>query len=296
MHDPGVVVRVFEKDEDAMRDPLKTQEYFIKDGVINTNAWVYKYPSMTEMLKTNTIKLFFKDKFNSNLNISNLVFEQGGNAAASTTIAFIFDVIYKRDNNKNDTITRVESIEILEKLYKEQYNNAKITLRIYNSRQLVLNNDLYFAHELLIHGILMIDEINKLDLKTLSIAEAKTKISEIYLKTKYISDDDGARDHALFLTGEKKEMTAYLLERLKSMKTESERWEYLRRLIVSKDFYGSIYWYVNDSKIIKYFPGGKPALIKKLKFYLENDFKDYHDLIFKPFSGETTSLWDTLEK
>jgi hypothetical protein len=35
--------------------------------------------------------------------------------------------------------------------------------------------------------------------------------------------DTGDKDHVLFLTGQKKEMTDYLLERLDAMKTDAEK-------------------------------------------------------------------------
>jgi hypothetical protein len=139
-----------------------------------------------------------------------------------------------------------------------------------------------------------IDEINKLDFTTLNLEQAKKKIFEIHNKARYISTDSGDKDHALFLSGKKEEMTAYLLERLESMKTDSERIAYLTKIIRGNE--GGISNYVINSELstnlVEHYPGGRKQLIKDTKKYLEEKFQKYYDLIFKPLQGQTNSLWE----
>jgi hypothetical protein len=289
IHDPGVILRVFERDEDAMRhlETLKDQEYLIRDGKINTNAWIYIYPSMQNMLKTETFQSFVS-KLNGNSNISNLIFETMGPVrVASTGIAFITNVLR---NDKWEV--RLSDIN---QLTEEQYKTAKIALRIWYIKKDVDYNDIPFAHELFIHGISYIDEINKLDLKSMSLEQAKKKISEIMDKAYYDRNDEqdsGDKDHALFLIGKKEEMTNYLLERLESIKTDSEKRDYLYQII--KGNVGGMYNYIiNDnisSNLVKHYQGGRKQLIKDVKKYLEDKFQKYHDLIFK-----TNPLWKEID-
>jgi hypothetical protein len=141
-------------------------------------------------------------------------------------------------------------------------------------------------------------EINKLDFTTLNLEQAKKKISEIYNKARYISTDSGDKDHVLFLTGKKEEMTAYLLERLESMKTDSEKIDYITKVI--KGNIGGIYNYIIDKKtspnLVEHYPGRRTQLIKDTKKYLEEKFQKYHDLIFKPVQGKTISLWKEIDQ
>jgi hypothetical protein len=293
IHDPGVIVRVFERDEDAMKhqDVIKNQEYFIRDGKVNTNALVYKYPSVQNMLKTKTFQSFIS-KFDNSSNISNLIFETMGPVqVASTGISFITNVL------RNDK-WEVRLLDI-KQLTEEQYKTAKIALRIWYIKSFVDYNDIPFAHELFMHGIAYIDEINKLDLTNMNLEQVKKKIPEIMDKAYYYknNEDTGDKDHALFLTGKKEEMTNYLLERLESMKTDSERWEYLYKIIKGDE--GSMYNYIIDTKsssnLVNHYQGGRKQLIKDTKKYLEEKFSKYHDLIFKPFQGKTQSLWKEID-
>jgi hypothetical protein len=182
----------------------------------------------------------------------------------------------------------------INQLTEEQYKNAKIALRIWYIKDFVEYDDIPFAHELFIHGISFIDEINKLDLDELTFEQCKFKISEIHKKANYEDNDGGNRDHVLFLTGKKEEMTNYLLERLELMKTDSERVSYLTNIIKGEE--GGIYNYVIDpvlsANLVKYYPGGRKQLIKDTQKYLEEKFQKYHDLIFKPLQGQTSSLWE----
>jgi hypothetical protein len=96
IHDPGVVLMVFEKDKDAMKykEPLLDQEYFIRNGEINTVSFVYKYPSVIKMLKTQTVRNFISKLDPVKSNISNLIFETGGPVGlASVNINFIAKIL-----------------------------------------------------------------------------------------------------------------------------------------------------------------------------------------------------------
>jgi hypothetical protein len=295
IHDPGVIVRVFERDEDVEkhRELLLDQEYFVRDGKINTKSLVYSYPSITNMLKTQTVKKFIS-KLNETSNISNLIFEtQGPTGVASIGISFITNVL----RNKNWEVRLLD----IKQLTEEQYKTAKIALRVWYIKQYVEDNDIPFAHELFIHGIAYIDKINKLDMTTLNLEQAKKKISEIINEAYYDRNnkqDSGDKDHALFLTGKKEEMTNYLLDRLESMETDLARGEYLYKIIKKGDE-GSMYNYIIDTKLssnlVNNYPGGQKQLIKDTKKYLEEKFAKYHDLIFKPLPGKTQSLWKEID-
>jgi hypothetical protein len=286
VHDPGVILRVFERDEDAMWGQLTNQKHFIRAGRINYQSWVSQYPSMKNMLTTKAINDFISKFDKTKSNISDLIFEnEYGASVAKTSISFIADTM----RNANMKETHLFSIEDLN---ETQYQNAKVALKVTYVQSAIKENDIAIAHEFLIHGILFVDEINKLDFKKLNLKQAADKISDIYMKSRYVSDDDGSRDHVLFMTGEKKEMTDFLLDRLKSMKTEEQR-SYLRKILIGD--VGSFHNYVNkDTKLINNYKKGKEDLLIKIKLYLETDFNDYHDLIFKPLPCKTTSLWDII--
>jgi hypothetical protein len=291
IHDPGVVVSIFEKDEDAEKANyiLFDEEYFIKDGVINENSFVIKnnYFSITKMKETQTIKSFFS-RFGTS-QVSNLIFETGSGKVGATSIAFIVKN-YVRANNIETRLLSLSDPLMTQKYYE----NATVALRIWINPGAAAADNLIIAHELLIHGILFLDEIDKIkDLKSLSFEQAKIKISEIHNKASYITDDGGASDHALFITGKKQEMTDYLLERLGAMENNTERWNFLKSLIIGDD--GSIYMYVKDTKITDHYKGKQEQLIVDVKKYLETQFKDYHDLIFKPIQGQTSSLWKRID-
>jgi hypothetical protein len=165
IHDPGIILRVFERDKDAMKykDILLDQEYFIRDGKINTESFVYKYPSITQMLKTQTVRNFISKLNSAQSNISNLIFETGGPAGlASIDIKFIAKVLR---NGKEEI--RLVSIN---ELNPEQYKKAKIALNVWYIKSDVESNDIPFAHEFFIHGSQYIDEINKLNLDELSLS------------------------------------------------------------------------------------------------------------------------------
>jgi hypothetical protein len=286
IHDPGVILRVFEKDEDAekYKEPLLNQEYFIRDGKINTQSFVYSYPSITNMLKTQTVKNFISKLDPAKSNISNLIFETGGPVGlASVNINFIAKILR---NGKEEI--RLEDIS---KLNPDQYKKAIIALKVWYIKSDVKDNDIPFAHEFFIHGSQYIDEINKLNLDELSFEQAKSEISRIRNMAFYDRGDEndhGDKDHALFITGQKREMTTYILERLDSMETDTERISYLRSLILD------IKMYCKDN-IIKN-NGGKETLLSKIEKYLKTDFAKYQHLIFNSLPQGETSLWDIVKK
>jgi hypothetical protein len=218
-------------------------------------------------------------------NISNLIFEtEGPVGLASININFIANILR---NGKEEI--RLVSIN---ELNQDQYKKAIIALRVWYIKSDVEDNDIPFAHELFIHGNQYVDEINKLNLDELPFEQVKSEISRIRNMAFYDRGDEndrGDKDHALFLIGQKKEMTTYLLERLDSMETDTERISYLRSLILDINMYS------DKDNIIKN-NGGKNALLSKIEKYLRNDFARYQHLIFNPLPQEETSLWDIVKK
>jgi hypothetical protein len=278
---------VFERDKDAekYKEPILDQEYFIRDGKINERAWVYKYPSIQKMLKTQTYNNFISKLNPAKSNISNLIFETEGPAGlASININFIAKIL----RNGKEEIRLVD----INELNPEQYKKAIITLKIWYVKSDVDDNDIPFAHEFFIHGSQYIDEINKLNLDELVFEQVKSEISRIRNMAFYDREDKndtGDKDHALFLTGQKKEMTTYILERLDSMETDTERINYLKSLILDINMYS------DKANIIKN-NGGKKALLSKIEKYLRGDFAKYQHLIFNPLPQKGKSLWDIVKE
>ena len=120
IHDPGIIIRVFERDKDGMKwgFPLKDDEFFIKHGIINYQSRSYAFPAMQKIMSTQTGMNFFNrfptPKVNDlkqivlgewNPFISHLVIQPGPTQIAAIGIGYVADFV------RNETIIepRLES-------------------------------------------------------------------------------------------------------------------------------------------------------------------------------------------
>jgi hypothetical protein len=283
VNDPGVIIRVFEKDEDAMKNQIfiDDREYIVRDGKVvdlEKSGFYNLWKSMNDKFK-----IFFSSKLVNQLLedlskspvINNLICEYGiaMEGAGSTDIGFLI-----RKNSPNQVGLDFIGIKEMKGKSDEEYKQSILCFQVgflpYQA------NDHTIAHEFFIHVIHFLTEINKLDANKLSKNEFLDKLQEIKNDTNYDNTgrgDGGDKDHYKFIIGEKKEMTEYVLEILKKKKTVEEQLNYLS---IHLD---EIKKYITHPNILK-LNGGKKAVISKIKLYLQTGFKDYHDYIFKPLN------------
>jgi hypothetical protein len=285
MHDPGVVMRVFERDKDAMKKGthILETEYLIHDGIIKSDTelenGLYKlHKSKAKIIKTllstKTIEKFLKEISASSV-LNNLIFEtgQGSGGKASTVVGFLVPQI--REHKEGFGFRYIKDMKTES---ENSYKESKLCINIFYSSQLYSDHDL--AHEMLIHNLRSFNEINKIDFKNLSKTEAIAKLEEIQNYAYYKDSDGGNREHYEFITGEKKEMTQYTIERLEQMTTVYEKLSYLCMYILEIKKYFDIIEYPD---IIEK-NGGYSAVMLKIKKYLEQDFANYKNYIFEPLN------------
>jgi hypothetical protein len=277
MHDPGVIVRVFEKDADAMKVGgfVTDAEYLIHDGnyadLENGLYRLYKSSAsdaMKNLFSTKTVNDFLKKICTSKV-LNNLIFEAGhASSQASTTIGFL--VLQKTGTNVG-----MDFVEIKDPiLTEESYKQSKLCINIWFAGS---PNDHVLAHELLIHDVRYFDEITQIDFKNISKEVAINKLTDILSHGRYTDSDGGHKDHYNFIIGEKKEMTEYTLERLEQMQTMNDKLNYLCKYISELKKYLS-------EKEIQEQNGGYNNIVTKIKQYLERDFGNYKSYIFEPLN------------
>jgi hypothetical protein len=160
---------------------------------------------------------------------------------------------------------------VSEPIYKE----SKLCIRIEFTNQI---NDHHLAHELFIHNLRAFSEVNKIDFSSLTKSEAIAQLEKISAYSRYEPTDGGDREHYEFITGQKKEMTQYTLERLLQEPTYEYKINYLRTYL------SEIGKYINnpgDYPNILSKNGGYRSVVAKIKKHIQEDFKEYEDYIFE---------------
>jgi hypothetical protein len=280
MHDPGVVVRVFEKDADAMKVGgfVTDAEYLIHDGnyadLENGLYHLYKSAAsdaMKKLFSTKTVNDFL-EKIRKSEVLNNLIFESGhATGRLSTIIGFLVPKIKGGNDGISflNTKTMEEDVTVTEEIYKK----SKLCINIWFAGR---PNDHELAHELLIHNVDHFNEINKIQgFNKLSKREAIDKIIALYT-----NNDNGDEDHYKFIIGEKKEMTEYTLERLEQMQTVSDKLNYLCIYLSEIGKYTDKNAFPNI--IIRH--GGYNEIITNAKDYIKRDFAAYKSYIFEPWN------------
>jgi hypothetical protein len=305
MREPAIFDGVFDSDEEGMMAAIKNENILFRNGQFNQSAALLSSDAGKALLSTTVIQDFFTKLANSQ-NVNTLLCMHGGYGNAAIGIYFLVsrEVMKK---GKKETIVETKSIEDLtESEFKSSTICFKMTHqpRLLNKGIMYNTNDHEFAHELLIHGLLDLDELNKIDMN-LPFETVKGKIIQIQDQSSYTINGEnwpGEKDHYQFIIGQKKEMTNYTLERMSQISDVKYRIRYIAHYV------DELFKYINESSVVN--PnGGRSVVLPKVKKHLLEDFKQYYDLIFKPipesmelddtfdyFFNKNESLWDHMVK